>query len=347
MNIYIAYFTDRGRELCDSLEWLFQEDKIFIRSDEALKDWTRTAFENADAIIFIGAAGIAVRSCAPFLRGKDRDPAVIVCDELERYVIPILSGHIGGANALALQMSRYLDAEPVITTATDLNGVWAADNWAMEKGFYIFDPQNIKYISSALLRGEKVGMVCDIPVDLGALPENVVLNDTGLDVGIDITPFSRASSFKKGLKLVPRCIALGVGCKKNTEAFDMIKAFTHLRIHKEAVKYVATIDIKKDERAVHSLCRCTGAELLCYTADELANVKGVFSASDFVKSITGVDNVCERAAKKASNGGELIIKKTVYNGTTIAACVISPDGDDERGQIEAAIMPSDNGSKGQ
>ena len=322
MNIYITYFTDKGKNVCESLEWEFQEEKTFIRNGEKIKDWTKTAFENADAIIFIGAAGIAVRSCAPFLKGKDKDPAVIVCDELEKYVITILSGHIGGANAFALQIARYLGAEPVITTATDLNGVWAVDNWAVEKGLYIFDPHNIKFVSGALLRGQKVGLVCDIPFDLSGLPEDVILNDTSLDVGVDITPFSRPSKFKHSLKLVPRCIALGVGCKKNTEDFDMIKAFSHLRIHKEAVKCIATIDLKKDEHAVHSLCALTGAKLICYTAAELAKAKGEFSASDFVKKITGVDNVCERAAKLASNGGEMYVKKTVYNGITMAACGI-------------------------
>ena len=325
MNIYITYFTDKGRELCDSLEWELQNEKLFIRNGESLKDWTKAAFENADAIIFIGAAGIAVRSCAPFLRGKDKDPAVLVCDELEKYVIPILSGHIGGANALALQLARYIGAEPVITTATDLNGVWAVDNWAVKNDFYISRPQDIKYISAALLRGEKVGFASDIPLPqrlLDELPENVVLNDTGLDAGVDLTPFSRPPKFKRTLTLVPRCIDLGVGCKKDTAVFDMMKAFSHLRIHRAAVKYVATIDIKKDEQAVHSLCARTGAELKCYTAAELKKAEGEFSKSDFVKSITGVDNVCERAAALASNGGEPIIKKTVYNGTTMAACMI-------------------------
>ena len=321
MNIYITYFTDKGRKLCDSLEWALPNDKLFTRGDEKLSDWTKNAFENADAIIFIGAAGIAVRSCAPFLKGKDKDPAVIVCDELENYVIPILSGHIGGANALALILARYLDARAVITTATDLNGVWAVDNWAVKNGFYIFDPQNIKHISAALLRDEKVGFVSDISLPepvLAELPENVVINDTSLKNGIVVTPFFRGNKFEHSLTLVPRCTALGVGCKKNTETFDMIKAFSHLRLHKEAVKYIATIDIKRDEPAVHALCKYTGAELVCCRADELAKAKGKFSSSDFVKKVTGVDNVCERAASLVSNGGEKIIEKTVYNGVTMA-----------------------------
>ncbi len=328
MNIYITFFTDKGRELCESLEWELQSEKIFIRNGESLKDWTRVAFEDADAVIFIGAAGIAVRSCAPFLRGKDKDPAVLVCDELGKYVIPILSGHIGGANALALQLARYIGAEPVITTATDLNGVWAVDNWAVKNGFYIPKPQDIKYISAALLRGERVGLASDIPLPkslIDELPENVVLNDTGLKNGIVLTPFLSENCFENTLTLVPRCVALGVGCKKNTPIYLLYDAFCQLRIYPQAVKYVATIDLKQEESAVHNLCKETGAELKCYTAAELKKAEGEFSKSDFVKSITGVDNVCERAAALASNGGEPIIKKTVYNGTTIAVCLIKDE----------------------
>ena len=323
MKIYIAYFTDKGRTLCGRLSHKLRDADIYIRKDERLKDWTQKAFENADALVFIGAAGIAVRACAPFLKGKDKDPAVVVCDELGKYAIPVLSGHIGGANALAVNIAKILGALPVITTATDINGVWAVDNWAVDNGFYILDPQNIKFISAALLAGEKVGFVSDIPLPekLSAqLPENVAVNDTDPKNGIVLTPFSaRKNGFEHSLTLVPRCIALGVGCKKNTDISDIYAAFLRLDIYKQAVKYIASIDIKQNEPAIQALCEDTGAECVFYTAQELSKAEGEFEHSDFVKKITGVDNVCERAAALVSDGGGVIAPKTAYNGVTFAA----------------------------
>ena len=125
-------------------------------SSSSLAEFTSLAFAEADHIIYIGAAGIAVRAIAPHIKSKDTDPGVIVMDEKAVYVIPILSGHIGGANALALDLARELGAQAVITTATDVNGVIAIDSWATENCMKIDRIGNIKHISSAVLENRKV-----------------------------------------------------------------------------------------------------------------------------------------------------------------------------------------------
>ena len=95
-----------------------------------LAGWTAQQFAAADALVFVGAAGIAVRAIAPHCQSKATDPAVVVLDECGRFAVPLLSGHLGGANDLACRLGAACGAVPVITTATDANGLFAVDEWA-------------------------------------------------------------------------------------------------------------------------------------------------------------------------------------------------------------------------
>ena len=121
--------------------------------------WAREHFDASDALLFIGACGIAVRAIAPLVKDKTTDPAVVVMDEAGRHVIPLLSGHIGGANALAIQIAEKTGAIPVVTTATDLRGIPAIDTWAVENDCAIENPAVIKAMSAAALAGRKVWLV--------------------------------------------------------------------------------------------------------------------------------------------------------------------------------------------
>ena len=109
------------------------------------------AFANMDALIFVGACGVAVRSIAPFIRDKKTDPAVLCLDERASFVIPLLSGHIGGANALAARLAGALGAKAVITTATDVNGKFAVDAWAAQNGCAIEDFALAKRFAAEIL----------------------------------------------------------------------------------------------------------------------------------------------------------------------------------------------------
>ena len=114
---------------------------------------TGPLFAWADALVFVGAAGIAVRSIAPYVRDKRTDPAVLCVDELGQFVIPLLSGHIGGANALARRLAAALDAVAVVTTATDVNHKFSVDAWAAENGLFIGSMAAAKAVSAAILEG--------------------------------------------------------------------------------------------------------------------------------------------------------------------------------------------------
>ena len=152
----------------------FRNVKEFAKPiDSSLRDWTGRRFAQSDAIIFIGACGIAVRSIAPFVSSKKTDPAVVVIDEQGKFAISLLSGHIGGANELTEEISNLLHATPVITTATDINNKFAVDVFAKTNGCYISDMTMAKEISAALVNGNSVGFASDFPW-VGEIPKEWV-----------------------------------------------------------------------------------------------------------------------------------------------------------------------------
>jgi cobalt-precorrin 5A hydrolase len=273
-------------------------------------------FESCGALIFVSAAGIAVRSVAPYVRDKRTDPAVLCLDELGRFVIPLLSGHIGGANALASALAEALGATAVVTTATDVNRRFSVDAWAAENGFVIGDMRAAKAVSSAILEGD-VPVCCSLPVS-GELPPGVVRGESG-SVGIYIG-WEKKEPFGITLRLIPRVLHLGIGCRRGTGEETISRAVSEVLgghgIDLRAVKCAASVDLKADEPGLLAYCENNALPFTVYGADRLRQVKGDFSSSAFVESVTGVDNVCERAA--LAEADELIIKKTAVNGVTVA-----------------------------
>ncbi len=314
----LTAFTTRGTVLAEALAAAL--DGHLRTEDEPLANWARRSFESCEALVFVGAAGIAVRTVAPLIRNKTEDPAVVCVDETGRWVIPLLSGHLGGANALAERIASLTGGEAVITTATDLNGAFAVDLWAKKQGMSILQPERIKRISAGILRAETATLVCDRPIE-GAPPEHVkVERGTDGDPPADVRVSFRVIS-SSALQLVPRVLTLGIGCRRGTEASVLEAALedfcTERRILPQAVEQAASIDRKKDEAGLISFCEKHGWPLRFFSAGELGSQEGSFSGSAFVEATVGVDNVCERAAVCGA-GGELIEKKYARAGVTFA-----------------------------
>ena len=283
------------------------EEEGFLKIMEPLEEWTANQFRDHNAIIFVGAVGIAVRAIAPSVRNKLSDSPVIVIDDLGRSVIPILSGHVGGADKLAVTIAALLDATPVITTSTDLHGAFAADVFAKEHGLRIRNREGIRKVSAKAIAGKKVTLsVKDYP------PKEPV------DIII-----AEETDREYDLLLSPKRFVVGIGMKKDTdpeqaEAF-FCRILQEAEIEPEDVYALATIDLKEEEPAVRCLCDKYGLPLITYDAPLLEKVDGEFSASAFVKKTVGVDNVCERAAVLAAGpGAELIVKKQAESGITLA-----------------------------
>lgn len=336
MNIARISFTPKGAKvnLCLSkslkgkgfhLSKFKEEGLENVRS--SLKDWVKEVFEEYDAIIFIGATGIAIRAIAPFLIDKRQDPAVVVIDEKGRYIIPLVSGHIGGANELARQVGKLLGALPIVTTATDIEGCFSVDEWASNKGFKFKNFKVAKSISAHLLQGKQVGFLSEFLVE-GNLPEGLVdfcsEQEEILDLGIWIGITSRAP-FKETLWLVPPIITLGIGCRKGVSKLQIDKLvgreLDRLHIPMEAIKHIASIDLKANEEGLLEWSKFYKKPITFYKSEVLSEIEGKFTPSAFVKKITGIDNVCERAAVKGSNGGRLILNKVALEGVTMALAI--------------------------
>lgn len=307
-------FTEQGWNLARRICALCGGDCACTRDGIRLRAWTAARFPTAQALLYIGAAGIAIRAVAPYLTDKTRDPAVLCVDEGGRFVIPLLSGHLGGANALARQIADAIGAVAVVTTATDGRGVFAVDEWARLQGCAVVGAAQIKDVSGALLAGKIVRFRSAFPIG-GARPEGVALIEDGdAAVWVDVRPHA-------GLVVAPRCLTLGVGCRRGTSRETLERRFDAFcaanRILPEAVSEAATIELKKDEPGLLTFCASHGWALRAFSATALSRAPGNFAASAFVRAVVGVDNVCERAAVLAS-GGTLTVRKDAGEGVTFA-----------------------------
>lgn len=294
-------------------------------------EWTGEQFGWADAVIFVGACGIAVRHIAPYVRSKKTDPAVLVTDECGRFVISLLSGHLGGANELTESVAEFLGAVPVITTATDLHGCFAVDTFARRNHCAIRNLRAAKSVSAALLAGKTVGFYSEFPWE-GKLPEGLELCDrdgrsesTVFETGIAVTIHRDCRPFAETTRVIPKTVTLGMGCRRGKEPGDILtfaeKVLEENQICRQAVAKLTSIDLKKEEEGFRVLAEKWDIPFETYSADELRNTEGLFSQSAFVENITGVDNVCERSAVLGSGHGTLIQKKTGRDGMTAALAV--------------------------
>lgn len=353
MKLKIISFTEKGMRLGEQIhamqsrltsveeiqtftKWsgaLHKENSVISHYEkQRIGDWAGAQMQEKHALLFLGACGIAVRAIAPHIVDKLCDSPVLVMDELGRYVIPILSGHVGGANELAQELADCTGAIPVITTATDINGKFAADLFAKKNGLAIMNKNGIAKISSKILAGKRVLVSietghCNGVVDSGC--ESVVLPD-GLELlpypptqPVDILITSENQTFDAQLLLKPKRYAVGMGCRKGKKVQDVQclieKILRENGISIKEIFALASIDVKADENCFLSWSRENQVPFMTFSADELRQIEGDFHASEFVKNQVGVDNVCERAALRVCDDtGRIIVEKYAENGMTIA-----------------------------
>lgn len=336
MKIHIYAFSGNGAILCDKLienlndhevnayvpERYLSSARLVKLREENLYKSAEKSFKNADGIIFVGSAGIAVRAIAPFVRSKKSDPAVICMDERGINVISLLSGHIGGANKLTLKIAEVVGGNPIITTATDINGKFAVDEWAHSSNLHIMSLKRARDIAADILDNKKIGYESDYNV-IGNFPLEIDLAER--EIGICVSLDSNKSPFKNTLNLIPRIVSIGVGCRKGTDFNDVYTAIKEVlsrhNISHFAVSSINSIDLKKEEEGIKRVAEVFKVPFHTYSKDELSEIQGQFSNSDFVKKIAGVDTVCERAAIMGSKSKRLIINKTVVNSVTVAAAI--------------------------
>lgn len=367
MRAAVISFTERGREVSLRIRRILEREGIrcrnfarerFCRGEEGLEvfagelsAWSGDRFGDSEALIFVGACGIAVRAVAPWVRDKFRDPAVVAVDEGGRFVIPLLSGHVGGANRLARLLAGSLGAVPVITTATDVSGKFAVDVFAAENGCAISDRRLAKEISAAVLAGERIPLLSDFPLE-GEFPREIYVckktaaggkNLAGSAAGGE-SPAGPAAELEEQtgglriritlsdrerdgeLRLIPRAAVLGMGCRRGVSEEELWRAaeraLGEAGVDWRGLRALASVDLKKNEEGLIRLAARLQVPFLTFSAEELNRLPGQYSSSDFVKRTAGVDCVCERAAMAAAclggGRGRLAAGKRAFGPVTVA-----------------------------
>lgn len=281
--------------------------------------------DELSAVIFIGAMGICVRSIAGFIRDKHTDPAVVCVDSSGRFAIPVLSGHIGGANELARQIAGILGAEAVITTQSDNVGLWALDmlpknyGWKTEASHAELNECIARFVNlrpTALLldirdRGtDWLERTLPSHVKVYYHFEDIPLTETALVIAV--TPYTYITSIPV-LYFRPAVLHVGVGCRKNCNPEGVAQYMEEImaanRLSSLAITSVGSVAMKKDEPLLEVLHkRWEGSALCIYTAEELRDIK-VPNPSEKVHEVTGVYGVAESVALKSAKGGLLVLEK--------------------------------------
>lgn len=315
---HIIFLNAVGKATAEKIQNELKEFKL-----TPLHSFNQSVFEQSEALIFVGALGVCVRMIAPFIKDKHTDPAVVCVDSVGRNVISVISGHVGGANALCREVAHTLGVNPVITTQSDNTGYWALDTIAGQYGWICeAGHEEMNHAIATLVNGNKVGLLLDVR-DNGtdemeqSMPHNVKLikdisEAEDCRLVIAVTPYIYHTD-KPILYYRPRILNLGVGCRRdcNPEGVtDYIsKRLIENGIAPSAIKSVSTIDIKKDEAVVARLSEWNNVKLCnIYAADELKDIE-VPNPSEKVREVTGVAGVAESCAIKASDGGRLILEK--------------------------------------
>ncbi len=291
MRMAILAVTAAGSAVAEKISTLvggeiYSKGKDFDR----LKDFVGEIFGKFDALVFICATGIAVRMIAAHIVSKLSDPAVIVVDERGQNVISLLSGHVGGANDLAREIASAINANPVITTATDVENKIAGDSFISRLGLKPEPKDAIKAINTAILRDEPVYLVAG-------------------DVRLNLT----------AQKLIA-----GIGCKRGTTADEISCAVDEAcdRIGQSVarISVIASVDIKSDEVGLLEFAGRLGREIRFFSVEELAKKIAEYKLSEsaFVKATLGVGNVCEAAALCCVESARFALPKTIFNGVTVA-----------------------------
>ena len=303
------------------------------QSLDDLKSLFSEAFLANHPLICIMATGIVVRHLAPLLKGKDVDPAVVVVDEAGRFAISLLSGHLGGANDLARTVGNLIGAVPVITTATDVQGLPALDTLAPRLGLRLENLRAVKEIHMALLRGQPVRLVdpesllqselSDYQGLFELLPETT---DAFQKPGPAVYVGCRDYQWPEGwLRLRPKNLMAGMGCNKGTPVEEVLELVEHTfgrcKLSLLSLHTLATVDAKKAEPGLLAAAQRLGVNFTWYTKEELQQIQ-VPNPSAMVQRHMGVASVCEAAALKAAGSTMLLVPKQKTANVTLAVAQV-------------------------
>ncbi len=330
-KIAVIQISEAGKNIARQLKEEFRA--VAIDRSSVGQQW-----DNFDAFVFIGAMGICVRTIAPYVNDKHKDPAVVCIDSFGRNVISVLSGHVGGANDLTRSIAAIIGAQEVITTQSDNAGLWALDTFEQRFDWPIAsDIDDMNDCIFAFVNRKPTALLLEAR-DEGTdyleqtLPGHVtIIHDISeadpekYKLLIMVTPFIRhAPEGMLELHFVPMVGTIGFGLAHHPEDYESIydeidMAFAHHGVLPCAHRY-CTIDVKADEEFVEELKDNYHEEVVFFTAEELSAVD-VPNPSATVQKHVGTPSVCEAAAILGSNHGKLIIPKVKGENWTAALAI--------------------------
>ncbi|MFO7802488.1 MAG: cobalamin biosynthesis protein [Desulfovermiculus sp.] len=293
-----------------------------------LQDAVNQAWTAYTQLIFIAASGIVVRTIAPLLQGKDRDPAVVVLDQQGHFAVSLISGHLGGANDLAREVAALTRGEAVITTATDCQGLSAIDQIARTQDMLPEPVRAIKNINTALLENRQVRILD--PEDRlgwgGSLPPGYVPAETGAGSGPLVEVSWQADSFSRAdLVLRPRCLVAGMGCNTLTSSREILglirSVFGQHNLALASLKCLVSTSKKSEEAGLRQAATELGVDFICILHHRLQNII-VPNPSTTVHKHMGVSSICEATALLHTNSGRLLIPKTKSTNATLAVALL-------------------------
>ncbi len=321
----ITYITPAGRVLAEKVaRHLGYDSHTELLSYKQVKatGGLKGYWSEGNRLIFIMAAGIVIRAIAPLIRDKFHDPAVVVMDESRRNVISLLSGHIGGANRLALKIAKGLDMNPVITTASDSLGLVSLDLWARHQGLVPDSWEGVKAASTHIVTHGFANIFVDPIIHVRELPPGLNQTADKEKAHIILSPFLAPRSSHEIVHLYPRIFALGLGCNRGIDTVILegaVKAFLKRHhVSRDAIFCISTIDVKRDERCIADLSKGWGIDVVFFRANKLGAVPLENISRHALKAV-GAPGVAEPSAiLAAGKGATLYIKKEKTRDVTMA-----------------------------
>ncbi len=333
MKYAIILTSETSYPLAETIRKELGETNIYTKAGikgtnriSSINDCVKDLFGQSEAIIFIGAMGICVRSIASYIKDKHTDPAIVNVDSTGRYAVSVLSGHVGGANELTKRIANITGAEAVITTQSDNTNLWALDtigekyNWVTTSNADNFNEPLTAYVNR-----KPTALLLDIVDEGTQFMERTVAGHVKIysryedidlheyELLITVSPYLYPDAGIAVISYHPKVLHLGIGCRKdcNPEGTSGYIAGTLLQQHIAiaSISSISTIDIKKDEPLLRELQSYLGnIPVHIYNAEELKDIE-VPNPSDKVKEVTTVAGVSESTAIKSSDGGPLILEK--------------------------------------
>lgn len=329
----IILTSESSLALAQTIKKDLQNARIYTKAEiegtvqiSSINDCVEELFNKVESLIFIGAMGICVRNIAPYIVDKYTDPAVVNIDSTGRYVVSVLSGHVGGANDLSKQIANIIGGEAVITTQSDNANLWALDTIGKKFG-WVTDSNavNFNYPLTSFVNKKPTALLLDIN-DEGTTylertsPEHVDVYYKYEDINlhkyellIAVTPYLYPDAGIQVIYYHPKVLHLGVGCRKDCDPKGITDYLSTeikgLNIAMSSIKDISSIDLKKDEALLEDIqVFLKNIPVNIYSADELKDIE-VPNPSQKVKEVTSVSSVSEATAIKSANGGSLILEK--------------------------------------